>query len=179
MTMLQTHWYGIDLRWAYVDLLSSISHRIHCRQLAKDVLHDALVRFALTTNPDREAQPHAYLRTIVRHLLIDSYHEVSRFVPFAGDDADAGLTPRDLARNVDYTFSPSAEHLADIQQRLHALQVIIDGLPARCKETFWLFRIEGMSQQDISMQLGISVNMVQRHIIRAMMDLLTARDLLD
>ena len=43
--------------------------------------------------------------------------------------------------------------------------------------TIWPFRIEGLPQQEIAAQLGISLNMVQRHIMRAMLDLLEARDL--
>ncbi len=74
-------------------------------------------------------------------------------------------------------LSSSPEHLADLQQRLQALQSIIDCLPPRCREVFWLFRIEGVSQVEIAHTLGISLNMVERHVIRALLDLRLARDL--
>lgn len=165
------HWHGIDLHWAYADLLPGIYRRTHCLHHAYDILHDALIRFALTRNPRRQEQPHAYLRIIVRNLLTDSYHEKARRVSLPEEENAA------VFALTNQPFAPSAEHLADIQQRLHMLQAIIDRLPPRCRETFWLFRIEGLPQQEIAAQLGISLNMVQRHIMRAMLDLLEARDL--
>lgn len=80
--------------------------------------------------------------------------------------------------DMDHPLVPSAEHLVDLQQRLAILQNIIDLLPARCKQVFWLFKIEGLSQQEIADRLGISLNMIQKHLIRAMLDLLEARDLI-
>ncbi|MCB5187932.1 sigma-70 family RNA polymerase sigma factor [Methylobacillus caricis] len=171
--MLNPTWHGIDLRWAYMDLLPTIYRQTSYRRSAYDILHDALIRFAISTNPDRLQQPHAYLHTIVRNLLIDNHKEQARFIPLVTEDIES-----ELAYELDQPRVPSAEHLVDIQQRLDILQKIIDHLPPRCKETFWLYRIEGMAQQDIADKLGISLNMVQRHIMRAMLDLLEAKDLI-
>ena len=168
---MMMQWHGIDLRWAYADLLPNICRQTHCRQYAFDILHDALVRFALTRSRGRQEQPHAYLRTIVRNLLVDSHREQAWLVSLPEED-EAQAQP--LAKQA---FTPSAEHLADIQQRLHILQTIIDRLPSRCREVFWLFRIDGLRQQEIAARLGISLNMVERHVKRALLDLLEARDL--
>ncbi|MFA6179553.1 MAG: sigma-70 family RNA polymerase sigma factor [Candidatus Methylopumilus sp.] len=174
---IKTFWHGIDLGWAYGDLLPNIYRKTSCRQFALDVLHDSLVRFALTKNPNRDEQPQAYLQVIVRNLLIDDHHERKRFVPLitedTGDRPDSA-NPTFLHQ----AFTPSAEHLADIQQRIHAMQQLIDSLPPRCREAFWLYRIDGMNQTDIAAQLGISLNMVQRHVMRAMLELLDATDLI-
>ena len=166
---MMMQWHGIDLRWAYADLLPNICRQTHCRQYAFDILHDALVRFALARSAGRQEQPHAYLRTIVRNLLVDSHREQARLVPLPEEEATQSLA--------DQSFTPSAEHLADIQQRLRILQTIIDRLPPRCREVFWLLRIEGLKQQEIATKLGISLNMVERHVKRALLDLLEARDL--
>ena len=82
MTGMQAnvYWSGINLRWAYSDLLSSISYQISCKHRAKDILHDALVRFAVSNNPRRHDTPHAYLRGIVSHLIIDEYRDAANFV---------------------------------------------------------------------------------------------------
>lgn len=168
-------WHGIDLRWAYGSLLPSIYRKTACRQYAFDVLHDALVRFVLTKNPRRHEQPHAYLQVIVRNVLVDEHHESKRFQSL---DQDELSEAREIANNgCDQIFTPSAEHLADIQQRISAMQQLIDRLPPRCREAFWLYRIDGMNQSDIAAQLGISLNMVQRHVMRAMLELLEAADL--
>ena len=65
-----------------------------------------------------------------------------------------------------------------IHARLGAVQRVIQGLPARCREVFWLCKVEGHSQPQIAAMLGISLNMVERHLMRALLDLRAARELL-
>lgn len=162
-------WQGIDLGWAYSDLLISLSRRTRCVQRAYDVLHDALLRFALAQHQRRIEQPNAYLRRVAYSVLIDFYRSESRL-----ESLDT-QHPEDQAPG---QAAPSCEHLLDIQQRLKALQRILDCLPERCAEVFWMARIEGYTQPDIATHLGISLNMVERHMMRALLDLRRARDLL-
>jgi RNA polymerase sigma factor (sigma-70 family) len=166
-------WHGLDLTWVYTDLLRSIVRHTQCNHLAFDMLHDALLRFAFNQSKDGIQQPHAYLRTVVSHVLADHYQYARHLVSL--DDMAQG----DSA----YLDAPefwvaSPEKLADIKQRMQALQNIIDSLPAKCREVFWLFRIEGHSQAHIAAKLNITVNMVERHMMRALVDLSTARDFL-
>jgi RNA polymerase sigma factor (sigma-70 family) len=165
------NWQGLDLRWAYRELLPNICRHTRCVHVANDVLHDAFLRFALTPNREGIAQPHAYLRTVVRNVLVDNHREASRFVPLL-DEEESGSADEHMR------ISPSPEQLADLQQRLEALQRIIDCLPPRCRDVFWLFRIEGLTQPEIATRLGISVNMVEKHIMRALIDLRAARELI-
>lgn len=171
-------WYGIDLRWAYADLLPSIYRQTYCKHHAYDILHDALVRFALTKSPHREQQPHAYLRTITQNLVKDGFKERARYTTFNNtelSDDTSEIHGHHINENDCY---PSAEHLLNIKQRLLLIQNIMDKLPPKCKQVFWLYRIESMPQQEIAIALKISKNMVQRHVMRAMLDLLEARDLI-
>lgn len=172
MTLTPT-WHGIDLHWAYSQLLPTIYTHTGYRRSAYDVLHDALIRFAISSSQNRIEQPQAYLHAIVRNLIIDGHKDQLRFLPLEYQDGESNNI-----LDMDHPLVPSAEHLVDLQQRLVILQNIIDLLPARCKEVFWLFKIEGLSQQEIADRLGISLNMIQKHLIRAMLDLLEARDLI-
>ncbi|MCY1290851.1 putative RNA polymerase sigma factor FecI [compost metagenome] len=166
------NWQGIDLRWAYGDLLLSLSRQTRCVQRAYDVLHDALLRFALAQHAQPLTQPNAYLRRVAHSVLIDHFRREARLQRLPEPHEEAG---DDLS---DGHFAPSAEHLLDIQQRLMALQRILDCLPPRCREVFWLARIEGCTQSEVAQQLGISLNMVERHMARALLDLRAARELL-
>lgn len=163
-------WHGIDLYWAYSSLLPNIYRETRCLHRAYDILHDALLRFALSPAPGRDEKPHAYLRTIAHNLTLDEFKKSNRFVSL--------ITPEEAGGDSEHLVSlaPSPEELIQIKQRLEALQKVIDRLPARCKEAFWLFRIEGHSQQEIANRLSITVNMVQRHLLRAMTDLLEAQE---
>lgn len=162
------NWQGIDLRWAYSDLLLSLSRQTRCVQHAYDVLHDALLRFALAKHDKPLAQPNAYLRRVAQSVLIDHFRRNARLQPL----------PEHHEETADEHCAPSTEHLLDIQQRLIALQRILDCLPPRCREVFWLARIEGCAQAEIAQQLGITLNMVERHMARAMVNLRNAQELL-
>jgi RNA polymerase sigma-70 factor (ECF subfamily) len=132
--------------------------------MAKDILHDGFLRFALTSSPHRDDEPHAYLRTIVQNLVLEQYRKESYFV--------------DYQQQADHEepTTVSAEHLADIKQRLELVTQIIQDLPPRCRQVFVMYRIEGFAQKEIASQLEISLNMVERHLIRALLDIRTARE---
>lgn len=167
-------WKGVNLHWAYSELLLSLARRTQCMQRAYDALHDAFIRYVLISQRTPVEQPNAYLRRVAHSVLVDHYREAARYWPMPEGDLEPWMDTRDGAE-----FSPSAEHLADIQQRLCALQRILDCLPPRCREVFWLARIEGHRQVEIARMLGISIGMVERHLVRALLDLRTARELLE
>ncbi len=177
------NWCNVDLAWAYGDLLGSIYRRTRSLDRAYDVLHDALVRLAMANRQDPVLQPHAYLRRVVRSVLADHGRDAAHWLPFPdGDDSLEGTSHPDiiacrklLDRSVDpQSFAPSPEHLADLRERLRAAQRIMDCLPPRCREVFWLFRIEGYTQPEIAAKLEISLKTVEYHIKRAIVELLAA-----
>jgi len=170
-------WFGLDLRWVYSDLLSGIKRRTRCAHNAYDVLHDALLRYAVVDGREGILQPHAYLRTVVGSVLTDHHREAVRCVSLSTNEENGTMHGTGVHHLPDALY-PSAEHLAGIRQRLHAVQRILDSLPPRCGEVFWLFRIEGYTQREIAERLGISLNMVERHVMRALIDLRAARELL-
>ncbi len=168
---MKTIWYGVDLNWAYADLLSGIRRYTGCVQQSYDILHDSLVRLALVNRKEPIPRPHAYLRVVVRNLLADRYREQSRWVEWV-DTGDSEPDRTELL--VD--SAPSAEHVADLNQRLRITQSIIDCLPPRCREVFWYFCVEGYTQPEIAAKLGISLKGVERHVMRALVDIRAARN---
>lgn len=165
------HWCGINLEWAYSDLLGYIRHKVICPHLAKDILHDALVRYTVSNSISLHREPHAYIRTIASNLIVNEYHAGQRFISL---DAEVGL-------NREWIDTPtlSTEQLIDIKQRLEYIQQILDRLPPRCRQVFWLYRVEGFTHSQIAEKLAISKNMVERHAMRALLDLSNARELIE
>lgn len=157
-------WHGINLHWAYTTLLPGIRRKTLCPHHAKDILHDGFLRFALTPSPHRHESPHAYLRTIVQNLLLEQYRR-ERYLA----DYQQQLDSEEPA-------SVSSEQLADIKQRLELVTQIIQALPPRCRQVFIMYRIEGYAQKEIAAQMQISLNMVERHLIRALLDIRAARE---
>lgn len=164
-------WYGVDLRWAYTDLRVSIQRRTGCVHRADDVLHDSLLRFALTTTRELIEQPHAYLRKVVGTVLTDRYRDDARWVSLSDDGA--GAEESSLGG-----LAPSAERVALLRACLEVVQRVLDRLPARRREVFWLFRIDGLSCREIAARLGLSVRTVENHVMRVMVELRDAEELM-
>ena len=166
-------WLGLDLGWAYRDLLPAIWRSTRCVHRAQDVLHDAFVRYALSGRHETLTTPHAYLRTVVRSVLADHARDQVRWT---GLPAHPGEGESPMATDSTALTTPSTEFLLDLQQRLTAVQTLIDGLPPRCREVFWLCRVEGLTQPEIARRLDITLNTVERHLMRALIDLRGIRD---
>lgn len=152
-------WCGIDLKWAYSDVLRRIGRRTACIHRARDILHDALVFFAVSSHPARNSSPQAYLNGIVNHLLVDEFRYRTRFVDEEQVDETALI------------LECTPEQLYETRQRLQHLQRIVDLLPEKCRQVFWLYHVDDMKQREIAVQMGISLNMVEKHLIRAMLDI--------
>jgi RNA polymerase sigma factor (sigma-70 family) len=170
-------WYNLNLKWVYTELLSGINAQTKNFHLANDLLHDAIVKFAVRSHTETMLEPHAYLRAITKNLIVDHYRDAAHYV-------DVEHTPTSDGANIEASIDleacwiQSPEKLADIKQRMQVLQNIIECLPKKCREVFWLYRIEGKKQTEIATILNISVNMVERHMMRALVDLTFAKDYL-
>lgn len=169
-----TFWYSLNLKWVYTDLLRSIYAQTKNFHLSNDLLHDAIVKFAVKNSIDTVLEPHAYLRTIVKNSIVDHYRHEAHFI----DVHDETNQETSQFVNVEDCKIASPERIADIKQRMQALQNIIECLPAKCRQVFWLYRIEGMAQVEIAKSMNISLNMVERHMMRALVDLSFAKDYL-
>ncbi len=69
--------------------------------------------------------------------------------------------------------APCQERIVAARQYLKIMARAIEGLPARCQEVFILSRLHGLANGEIAKALGISRNMVEKHIMRA---LITCRE---
>ncbi|TNC10016.1 sigma-70 family RNA polymerase sigma factor [Methylobacterium terricola] len=76
-----------------------------------------------------------------------------------GDDDWAGLA--------DGHALPERQAMA--RQELRRLAAAIDDLPPRCREAFLLARIDGLPNGEVAARLGISRNMVEKHLIKALL----------
>lgn len=161
-------WSHLNLRWVYTDLFSTIYRQTRNVHIAHDVLHDAIVKFAVKNSLKQIDEPHAYLRTVVKNTLVDYYRDANHFVALSEDDAQS------LHANLS-SEQCSPENMTDIKQRMQALQTIIDYLPPKCRQVFWMHRIEGLAQKEVALALGISLNMVEKHMIRALVDITLAK----
>jgi RNA polymerase sigma factor (sigma-70 family) len=64
--------------------------------------------------------------------------------------------------------APDQERIVNARQSLVLLARAIEKLPNRCQEVFILSRLHGLANGEIAARLGISRNMVEKHIIKAL-----------
>lgn len=140
----------------YGELIGSWIRRADSRQDAEDVTHDAVLHL-LESNTSTILNPKAYLHQSVRNRLIDKHRRtlIMDIVPLHELKEDLHPVLTDPDTQVRTT------------QLLESLKMALAELPLKCRQVFLLHKLEGYSQQEIAQQLGISVNMVEKHMMRA------------
>lgn len=136
-----------------------LTRMLRSEDAAAEVAQDAYVRL-IRYRPQRTVEdPKAYLFMVAANAARDRMaRERIRRVAFE-DDAEAEGIP---------CPKPNAEAIVAGRQRMDILNDAIGGLPPRCREVFLLSRFDGLSNGEIALRLGISRNMVEKHIIKAM-----------
>jgi RNA polymerase sigma factor (sigma-70 family) len=140
----------------YDELVRTWRGRVESRHDAEDIAHDAVVR-VLEADGAAVLQPRAYLHQTARNLAIDAFrrraaHETVPLDALAESPALDG-DPHEALR---------ASRMAA------ALEAALAELPLNCRQVFVWQRVSGLSHAEIARRLGVSKNMVEKHMIRAM-----------
>lgn len=133
--------------------------RFRCREEAADATQETFLRMLSLGSAASIDNPQAYLFRVARSVAYASAARRAADDLLFDRDADA-----DLACD-----RPDAERAVDARQRLRAFAETIAALPPRCREAFVLSRFEGLANGEIAVRLGISRNMVEKHVMRALL----------
>ncbi|WP_422368091.1 RNA polymerase sigma factor [Pelagibius sp.] len=148
------------LRMHYDELIAFVRRRVRCSALADDIVQETYVRLASTDKSAEIENPRALLYRVAGNLAIDHLRREktrAKYVmqkPLSEEVADA---------------QPSVEAMIDARQRVAILMQAVDELPPRCREVFVLRKFEGRHQAEIARSLGISRNMVEKHLRKALL----------
>jgi RNA polymerase sigma-70 factor (ECF subfamily) len=143
----------------YEDLKAFLARKYGCPLLAEEVVQETWLRVRRLSQPPAVEHPRAYLFKMAANLAVDhlrSEKSCTRHI-------SAEPVPEDVSSGM-----PLPETVIDYQQRLAILRKAVDELPPRCREVFLLHKFEGLSHAEIAGRLGISRNMVEKHIIRGL-----------
>lgn len=146
-------------------LKSWIGQRLGCPEQASDLAQETFVRIL---TQQRQVQPHtprAYLSTIARGLMIDLFRRKSLEQAYLDSLQQLPETT---------AISPEDHHL--IIEALMHIDQMLDQLGERSRQVFLMAQLDGLSHAEISRRLGVSVNTVRKHYIRALTHCLLLMD---
>lgn len=99
----------------------------------------------------------AYLHRSVRNALADAYRQRQVLNAVSIDELDEH----------DHPVADDPEGELRVAELIAALKVALAELPPKCQQVFLWHRLEGYTQPEIAQRMGLSLNMVERYMIRA------------
>lgn len=125
-----------------------------------EVLQDTYLRISEMGDPDSVVNPRAFVFRVASNLGVDRGRDVSRRRErFMQDEKVAGRVASE---------QPSPERIAINRENLRNMREVLLELPPKCRTAFLLSRRDGMTYKEIGVHLGVSDNMVKKHLVRAL-----------
>jgi RNA polymerase sigma factor (sigma-70 family) len=141
------------------ELVRFVTRLVGSRDNGEDIVQDAYMRFA-GRNPQAGAiaDPKAYLFTAARNAAIDFTVRQRAEWSYRVDIEDVS------------DVSSGDDPLANLERsrRLARLAIALNELPPHCRLAFFMNKIEGRGHSEIAARLGVSVSMVEKHMMRAL-----------
>lgn len=130
--------------FAYANTLTNDSN------WSEDIVQQAFITLWLKKSQlDKKKSPINYLFSIVHNLYIDDYRRVKR-----RDNFFDTLKHESFIEHLDLDNEL-------LEKRISKLKRIIDTLPPKCREILQLNKMEGITYQNIAIQLNISIKTVE------------------
>lgn len=148
------------LRSMYVQhkhwLVAWLHRKLGDRGDAADLAQDTFMRIwasAATQALEDVREPRAYLTTVARRLVINHLERRSLEQAYL---ASLQALPEGTV--------PSAEARAILLETLQELDALLNALPEKVRTAFLMSQLEGMSYEDIALQMKLSVRTVARYM---------------
>jgi len=139
------------------------SYRLNAADV-DDLTQDVFVRLTGPGAQTNLRKPEAFVFTLARNLVRDRARRLhTRAAARSINVDDAGLTCE----------QPTPDQSLEMAQQLAHVEQALASLKPRTCEAFLLHRVHGESYADIAAQMNISVSMVEKHIMSAMLALRT------
>lgn len=127
------------------------------RQDVPDLVQEVYMRLLRVRRPDSIRNPEAYLFTIASHVLYQ--HALREGAGHEGSDLVDSIPAEDADSD------PAAQ--AEIQQRLEDVERALAQLSYKAQAALVLYRREGLSLEEVASELNVSVAMVKKYLVKA------------
>lgn len=147
----------------YRELLNFLHRQVNDRDTAADLAQESYARVLAVQHSGRDIlDGRALLYRTARNLLVDQHR---RAVVRRHDDLDA-MSEAEQPAAPQYL---QPEDALVSQQMLRAYVGAIECLPPRCREAFVLHVFDELTHAEVARRMGISVSMVEKHVVRGML----------
>ncbi|WP_293866679.1 RNA polymerase sigma factor [Steroidobacter sp.] len=138
-------------------LLRFLALRLHSHQEAKEVAQEAYVKLLNLDQPEAISYQRAFLFKIAANLAIDRRR--------GGDRRERA---RETGLFTELNEVPTPEHEATVAQEVAHLEKLIAQLPAKCRQAFLLYKIQGLDFVEVAQRMNLSERMVRDYVTRAL-----------
>ena len=124
---------------------------------ADDLIQEAYCRFAAMRSTEHVG-PGAYFMQTVKNIHRDELRR-SKLIRFEDITENASLFVEDRI---------GVEAMVAAREQLRLVDRLLAALPERCRSIFTLKRVEGLSQREIAKRLGVTENVVENDVQKAL-----------
>jgi RNA polymerase sigma factor (sigma-70 family) len=139
-------------------LIRFLRGRVGSHSEALEVAQEAYVRLLSLDQPGAVSYLRAFLFKTAANIAIDRRRRHQNFDK---------VTERQLFAELAETRTP--ERQLSGEQTLQHLEVLIESMPPKCRESFVLNQIHGLDAATVAGQLGITDSMVRKYVVRALL----------
>lgn len=138
------------------ELFGFLTRQVASHDLAEDLCQEVYLRLRMTS--DWPANPRAWLYRIARNLVIDHHRRQSRSPILEVSDGESEPVAAEYLGPED-----RLEH----RQQLQVVNSALAELPTHVRQALAWYRLEGMTQREISERLSVSERMAGRYVQQA------------
>ena len=146
-------------------LIRFLRGRVGSHNEALEVAQEAYVRLLSLDQPGAVSYLRAFLFKTAANIAIDRRRRHQNYDKVAARQLFTELTE-----------NRTPERQLSGEQTLRHLGMLIEAMPAKCRESFVMNQIQGLDAATIAAELGITDSMVRKYVVRA---LLHCRQFLD
>ncbi len=132
---------------------------------AAEVAQEAFLRLHRLESPQQLDNARAFLFQVATNLAVDQLRRRKlhfRFLKIEGGQASEAEAA-DLNAG-----GASPEQILGAREKLSAIYSAVEELPLKVRQAFLLHRKSGLSYNDISREMGVSVSSVEKYILQAL-----------